>query len=87
MHDVAARTRDVRRVDEEDVAVLERRVQLGTDVLDLLVVCVEAGLGLSEAIKIVGTETELVEHRLGQAHSAGIANGYDRDFHGNVIIT
>ncbi len=29
-----------------------------SDVLDLLVVCVEAGLGLSEAIKIVGSETE-----------------------------
>lgn len=29
-----------------------------SDVLDLMVVCVEAGLGLSEAIKIVGEETE-----------------------------
>ena len=29
-----------------------------SDVLDLLVVCVEAGLGLSEAIKIVGSETQ-----------------------------
>lgn len=29
-----------------------------SDVLDLLVVCVEAGLGLSEAIKVVGTEAE-----------------------------
>lgn len=29
-----------------------------SDVLDLLVVCVEAGLGLFEAIKIVGEETE-----------------------------
>lgn len=29
-----------------------------SDVLDLLVVCVEAGLGLFEAIKIVGDETE-----------------------------
>ncbi|HSR57688.1 MAG TPA: hypothetical protein VLL57_05835, partial [Candidatus Binataceae bacterium] len=29
-----------------------------SDVLDLLVVCVEAGLGLFEAIKIVGTEAE-----------------------------
>jgi tight adherence protein C len=34
-----------------------------SDVLDLLVVCVEAGLGLFEAIKIVGTETA----RRGQA--------------------
>src|SRR5262249_10917886 len=34
-----------------------------SDVLDLLVVCVEAGLGIFEAIKIVGNETE----RLGQA--------------------
>jgi len=37
-----------------------------SDVLDLLVVCVEAGLGLSEAIKIVGEETE----RHGQAIGA-----------------
>jgi Flp pilus assembly protein TadB len=29
-----------------------------SDVLDLLVVCVEAGLGLFEAIKVVGTESE-----------------------------
>jgi tight adherence protein C len=29
-----------------------------SDVLDLLVVCVEAGLGLYEAIKVVGTEAE-----------------------------
>src|SRR5271168_4139371 len=29
-----------------------------SDVLDLLVVCVEAGLGLSEAIKVVGSETQ-----------------------------
>ena len=34
-----------------------------SDVLDLLVVCVEAGLGLSEAIKVVGAEAE----RHGQA--------------------
>jgi tight adherence protein C len=34
-----------------------------SDVLDLLVVCVEAGLGIFEAIKIVGNETE----RQGQA--------------------
>jgi tight adherence protein C len=34
-----------------------------SDVLDLLVVCVEAGLGLFEAIKIVGDETD----RQGQA--------------------
>jgi tight adherence protein C len=29
-----------------------------SDVLDLLVVCVEAGLGLSEAIRVVGTEAQ-----------------------------
>ena len=29
-----------------------------SDVLDLLVVCVEAGMGLFEAIRIVGTECE-----------------------------
>ncbi|MGH7863887.1 MAG: type II secretion system F family protein [Candidatus Binataceae bacterium] len=29
-----------------------------SDVLDLLVVCVEAGLGLSESIKVVGAETQ-----------------------------
>jgi len=40
-----------------------------SDVLDLLVVCVEAGLGLFEAIKIVGDETE----RYGQAIGAELA--------------
>jgi tight adherence protein C len=36
-----------------------------SDVLDLLVVCVEAGLGLSEAIKIVGVETERQKQKIG----------------------
>jgi tight adherence protein C len=36
-----------------------------SDVLDLLVVCVEAGLGLSEAIKIVGSETERQNLKIG----------------------
>ncbi len=36
-----------------------------SDVLDLLVVCVEAGLGLSEAIKIVGSETERQNQKIG----------------------
>ncbi len=36
-----------------------------SDVLDLLVVCVEAGLGLFEAIKIVGDETELQGQAIG----------------------
>jgi tight adherence protein C len=40
-----------------------------SDVLDLLVVCVEAGLGLFEAIKIVGDETE----RQGQAIGTELA--------------
>ncbi len=40
-----------------------------SDVLDLLVVCVEAGLGLSEAIKIVGSEAE----RQGQAIGSELA--------------
>ena len=40
-----------------------------SDVLDLLVVCVEAGLGLSEAIKVVGSETE----RQGQEIGAELA--------------
>jgi tight adherence protein C len=38
-----------------------RQLDIGrqlSDVLDLLVVCVEAGLGLLEAIKVVGNETE-----------------------------
>lgn len=36
-----------------------------SDVLDLLVVCVEAGLGLFEAIKIVGTEAEKQKQEIG----------------------
>jgi tight adherence protein C len=40
-----------------------------SDVLDLLVVCVEAGMGLFEAIKIVGDETE----RYGQAIGTELA--------------
>jgi tight adherence protein C len=36
-----------------------------SDVLDLLVVCVEAGLGLSEAIKIVGAETQRQKQSIG----------------------
>jgi tight adherence protein C len=40
-----------------------------SDVLDLLVVCVEAGLGLSEAIKVVGSEAE----RQGQEIGAELA--------------
>jgi tight adherence protein C len=36
-----------------------------SDVLDLLVVCVEAGLGLSEAIKIVGSETQRQNLKIG----------------------
>jgi tight adherence protein C len=40
-----------------------------SDVLDLLVVCVEAGLGLFEAIRIVGDETE----RHGQAIGTELA--------------
>jgi tight adherence protein C len=36
-----------------------------SDVLDLLVVCVEAGLGLSESIKIVGSETERQNLKIG----------------------
>ena len=36
-----------------------------SDVLDLLVVCVEAGLGLSEAIKIVGSETARQKQEIG----------------------
>lgn len=37
-----------------------------SDVLDLLVVCVEAGLGLFEAIKIVGHETERQKQEIGR---------------------
>jgi tight adherence protein C len=36
-----------------------------SDVLDLLVVCVEAGLGLSEAIKIVGSESLRQKQEIG----------------------
>lgn len=36
-----------------------------SDVLDLLVVCVEAGLGLSEAIKVVGSEAERQGQEIG----------------------
>jgi tight adherence protein C len=36
-----------------------------SDVLDLLVVCVEAGLGLSEAIKTVGAECERQKQEIG----------------------
>jgi len=37
-----------------------------SDVLDLLVVCVEAGLGLFEAIKIVGVESERQKQEIGR---------------------
>ncbi|HVN90941.1 MAG TPA: type II secretion system F family protein [Candidatus Binataceae bacterium] len=37
-----------------------------SDTLDLLVVCVEAGLGLFEAIKIVGTESERQKQAIGR---------------------
>ncbi len=36
-----------------------------SDVLDLLVVCVEAGLGVAEAIKIVGSETQRQGQEIG----------------------
>src|ERR1700719_530017 len=45
-----------------------RRDQIASqlsDVLDLLVVCVEAGLGLSEAIKIVGPESLRQKQEIG----------------------
>src|SRR5438093_506081 len=42
MHDVSARPRDVRRVDEQDVARAERRKELRLDVLDLLAHDLEA---------------------------------------------
>ena len=45
-----------------------RRDQIASqlsDVLDLLVVCVEAGLGLSEAIKIVGSESARQKQEIG----------------------
>jgi tight adherence protein C len=37
-----------------------------SDILDLLVVCVEAGLGLFEAIRIVGTESERQGQEIGR---------------------
>jgi tight adherence protein C len=40
-------------------------VQL-SDILDLLVVCVEAGLGLFEAIKVVGMESERQKQEIGR---------------------
>lgn len=40
-----------------------------SDVLDLLVVCVEAGLGLLEAIKVVGRETEAQDLVIGREFS------------------
>jgi len=49
-----------------------------SDVLDLLVVCVEAGLGLSEAIKIVGSETQRQNQEIGtelSIVSAELASG------------
>src|ERR1700674_1947621 len=49
-----------------------------SDVLDLLVVCVEAGLGLHEAIKVVGSEVEqqgqMIGHELAIV-SAEMASG------------
>src|SRR5487761_1737796 len=36
-----------------------------SDVLDLLVVCVEAGLGLYEAIRVVGTDAERQKQEIG----------------------
>jgi pilus assembly protein TadC len=47
----------------------ERQFEIGnqlSSVLDLLVVCVEAGLGIIEAIKIVGSETERRGQEIGR---------------------
>lgn len=44
-----------------------------SDVLDLLVVCVEAGLGLLEAIKVVGHETEAQSLVIG--HELSVVSG------------
>lgn len=44
-----------------------------SDVLDLLVVCVEAGLGLLEAIKVVGRETEAQNLVIG--HELSLVSG------------
>jgi tight adherence protein C len=47
----------------------DRQLDIGrqlSDVLDLLVVCVEAGLGLLESIKVVGTETKEQNLIIGQ---------------------
>ena len=62
-------------------AARKRQQEIGSqlsDVLDLLVVCVEAGLGLSESIKVVGSETERQHQRIGaelSMVSAELASG------------
>jgi len=53
-----------------------------SDVLDLLVVCVEAGLGLFEAIKIVGTESERQEQEIGREAGAGDLGNFSRSLAG-----